>query len=1738
MTKKKTAESKREKVIKKFKNHILNGPEIVCVSCGCLFFVGSVFVLSKVEDRLNRSNVPSEKIKATPGTHICRRCFQSIVNDRVPKVSLANGLKFPDVPESVLQLSDVEERMVTPIIPFMQIRALLPHALNPQLSLKGSVVHIVMNLNNVLEQILPRPFDKMNVILLKFKRNMQHVSNYLFETIRPYKIIEALQDLLKTPLYENHNISIDENFFLKYKDNPNISINFAENEAIDFLTTQMKNLSFNDKSSILNANNVDVDESDDSDNDLYGSENEEIEEVETTNDEILIQSNDELYATETQVTLAPGENNRPIPWHTTPDIEELCHPKIYGGRVYNLEQPISYFDRAKSEILRYDRRCCTPQKLLYMARKLIEQKLHEGINIAVRLSKSLKLTASDIDSPNILQSLFSSNSAYSFLQKIRISPAFWELKKKELLAMIRQLGKPTLFLTLSGAEKRWPELLKCLYKNVHKKEITLEDAIALSEDEKTFLIQQDPVTCARYFEYKIRSIFDIIFKSNEGPFKDNKLIDYYYRTEFQSRGSPHIHAFLWLENAPIFSQSSNNYQEVINFIDNLISVEYSLEVDIQFHHHTFTCYKKKVNKIKKTCRFKFPRPIIDETTILFPLDEISDETRSNYERIQEALKSIDMKKHLTELPFQLDFFLTDYLNNMSKEEYFLALSSSLKTETIFHKRNSHSIFVNNYSKIILPLINSNMDIQFVTNEFAVASYIVNYISKVNTELTRNLRNFQDVMKHSTMSMKNALYKIASVFTNYSVICAQEAVYLILALPFSVSSRASVFINTQRPEERVKLVKSSEELSNLAPNSVDIYKPDTIDLYAHRDPALEKLCLADFVASVKDCVKASARNSDQPLIDSPKLYRKSLKIIRSCNFRENIDESEFYRELIMLYLPWRNEESEVLNINHKEKFFLPQVNDIIMENRAKYNNSSCSTFDFEALNLTLTEKENHDQSIDGILTENLDNYEVSIEAQFNVKESSTPKSRSDYVFKQIPMPALTESNECIINTLNNGQKKFALQILHNYRTTKIPFFYFLGGSAGTGKSYLVKSLIKLVTQYFNTLPGEKCDVARVLSIAPTGKAAHLIRGNTIHSAFALPINQFSGIIPQLSSEIAASLRNNFIHLKLIILDEVSMVGKRLLAQLNTRLKQIMGNNKDFGGLPVIIVGDIKQLSPVRDSALFSSKNLTLQNLGSFRLWRLFKYYELTEIMRQSQDEIDFIKALNNLGLGQLTDEDVDLFNSRNYENNEENIPFDAIHLLSTNVTVDALNLKILNSLSDIGRHNIAVDTISGNISNEQRSEKLKIYATKPKSETQNLTYDLHLKISGLYMIGSNIDIQDGLVNGTVGVLKGWETKNDDLLYLLFDFFVEEIGKEARLSLQKKDPNFDSNELTPIFKVSHQIRNSFNSGFTVTRCQFPVFPCHAMTIYKAQGSTFIQVCVHINKLHKITAELLYVAFSRAKSLNGLFLVGSIYKKIVKPNKALLEELTRLNSEALLRLPLYECYKSGLFTIFYHNVRTLNGRLNTIVNDPLYSQHNIIIFSESRIVDPSKLQFQEFKLQYSSINTSRSKSVTGGLICASREKTLVIKSKTQVQNKFKLPNLKRNKNLQKNLELVLLKENGVYILTGYVSPGFELKIFRFLMKKMLAAIPNNAKVVVIGDFNYDYLSENGKKVLERIFANSKFNLKSVLPSEFTTIYNSQLDIIFTNLEIFNTGIYTTCFSDHYPVYIQMPFHAPSKS
>lgn len=134
--------------------------------------------------------------------------------------------------------------------------------------------------------------------------------------------------------------------------------------------------------------------------------------------------------------------------------------------------------------------------------------------------------------------------------------------------------------------------------------------------------------------------------------------------------------------------------------------------------------------------------------------------------------------------------------------------------------------------------------------------------------------------------------------------------------------------------------------------------------------------------------------------------------------------------------------------------------------------------------------------------------------------------------------------------------------------------------------LIRAINQAFVKYFSHQRGEDPSSLKLPLFAPTGKAAHNIGGCTIHSAFCIPASQGFQFKP-LDMQQLNTMRARYNDLKVVIIDEISIVGRGMLNFINLRLQEIKGCPRPFGDVSVLAVGDLYQLKPVLDSWVFFS-----------------------------------------------------------------------------------------------------------------------------------------------------------------------------------------------------------------------------------------------------------------------------------------------------------------------------------------------------------------------------------------------------------------------------------------------------------------------------------------------------------------------------------------------------------------------
>ena len=342
-------------------------------------------------------------------------------------------------------------------------------------------------------------------------------------------------------------------------------------------------------------------------------------------------------------------------------------------------------------------------------------------------------------------------------------------------------------------------------------------------------------------------------------------------------------------------------------------------------------------------------------------------------------------------------------------------------------------------------------------------------------------------------------------------------------------------------------------------------------------------------------------------------------------------------------------------------------------------------------------------------------------------------------------SLNSKQREIFDVVLNWGKRYVQNSKTKHTELLEPIRIFLTGGAGVGKSHLIKCIYNCLSKVL-AYKSEELEKPRIIKLAPTGIAAINIEGTTIHTGLSIPVRKFMNM----GDKQRTIIRNKLLHVKLIIIDEISMVSSQQLLNIHTRICEIFGTNDDkpFAGKSIIVCGDLFQLPPIFPSQVFSTEGSII---GAFKLWHLFKLAELDEVMRQ-RDDTDFIDLLNNVRVGDLDFNDENMIKSRLITRENPNYPMESLHLFAENVSVNVHNNEKLNTLPTEIIHIPAVDTYPRSFTESQ--------ITKVKNMTPNdtggLLLELDLKERARVMLISNINIEDRLINGQLGTINQWST----------------------------------------------------------------------------------------------------------------------------------------------------------------------------------------------------------------------------------------------------------------------------------------------------------------------------------------------------------------------------------------------
>jgi hypothetical protein len=1060
-------------------------------------------------------------------------------------------------------------------------------------------------------------------------------------------------------------------------------------------------------------------------------------------------------------------------------IEELSFVQMFPlgrfGFTHPRRQKITAADYFKQRLLNRDSRFRKNIPFLFYALTEVEKlRALSAVSVCSRIT-----TVDGEPQP------FSKDNLHLYLKGIRGTASYWREATSDLFAMIGTLGCPTFFLTLSANDLNWSDLHQAL---AAASDVLVPDVPTFDWCKR--LLEEDPVVAAMHFYQRFLSFKNNFLMSQSQPIIGT-IVDMWWRVEFQARGSPHIHSVVWVKDAPDLMS-----QEGFDFIDSLISCNLPATDDplcesvkrYQVHKHTATCFKKGA----KQCRFGFPMSVCKNTCLLDDADQKKNRGRA----------------------YRL-------------------------------KRDAASSMINYYNRDITELWGANHDIQPIGSFKNLAWYIAKYISKAEPEDMRKCMAEALQKVNNGSRYISAITSVINKVFNKREVSAQEAVWRLLGLQMRGSSRVAVWVNTNPPRDRARMLK---EKSFFGANLEASFCTNIIDRYMARPVVLENICLAEFamcykVVYVKSADEASSSDEDgnvpnddgsRHTLKTHSLQNKLGKIrqrrrpacLKTPRKTVEKDGDSFFYAKVLAFVPFRVESDLMPDVHSAKAVFVrsrpnmrPLADHVNSEALGPFRTELEAVYRYLA---TIDENGGYqaaptvddiERAVDEIpLTQkSLRNSshnctEVICDTQVSAPQDCSTADDCDF---DGMVSSLNEQQRLVFETI----KRHLRAVINGEQPT--PLYEFVTGSGGCGKSYLIKVISALMRRSGVALGCFEGDNSPLVLAAPTGVAALNIGGETLHHALCLPVEKGRKIsYTSFGGEKLERLRLLWRTKRYLLIDEISMVSKEMFNIINNRLVALKGCDDVFGGISVLVFGDLLQLQPVNGSWIFRAPQV---------LWNHFRLSILSSNMRQRDQ--NFKSLLERLRWGKTTVDDVKVL-ERRLTCHHDDVDLTSVHrILPTNKLCDAYNSEMTSKLAERVEI-LANDRYSDPAHYGQNCKSAHVPSDDRKCG--GLAKKLTIGVGCKVMLVCNLSVSAGLVNGACGTVEevSWmgfrrcqldAAEQPENIAVRFDSAIrrDRCRQDGCVLIQPHDVYYDG-----------------NGGAQCIRRQLPLRVAYATTVHKRQ------------------------------------------------------------------------------------------------------------------------------------------------------------------------------------------------------------------------------------------------------------------------------------------------------------------
>jgi hypothetical protein len=582
----------------------------------------------------------------------------------------------------------------------------------------------------------------------------------------------------------------------------------------------------------------------------------------------------------------------------------------------------------------------------------------------------------------------------------------------------------------------------------------------------------------------------------------------------------------------------------------------------------------------------------------------------------------------------------------------------------------------------------------------------------------------------------------------------------------------------------------------------------------------------------------------------KKVRENVTRLPRLNLSDNKNDIERYCfSKLMTYIPFREERLTDIMKGYEsyEDCFLAHQK-TIEEEMKKYEKG---TIDIRKAFQQINEKEPdlRDDQEDLERVEEMEDVDVLScfpgEADLEVEDSEEHYDKS--------FPQRSNVNETIarnkeyyadIQSLNEEQKRI-FWYMHDWCRQKKqdphypPLRIGIIGAAGTGKTKIINVIYELFQRQLHE-SGEIDDAPVCVKLSFTGMAACNIDGITWHSFMGRGHGKIDSY-EELSEVSKAKARDRWRALQVIIEDEISLETSKMDYEMDRFLNAVFqipvaqNDAVHYNDISVIKVGDFMQLNmDIWGKPLFKSVG---DIYGKFRPnnWKTnFRCFELTQSMRQKEKEFARIVQIvrhmtigNQDDLSKLTEEQkeaVAFLRSRDIQPSHPDYPHTALHLFPTNSDVNTHNGAMIKTVPNVIK-------LTAQDSAMDQTGSFKITSVKKVKDDQGLPDELVVGIGAKVMVTRNQNVEDGIVNGMLGIVTGFtKSESEQVIIIWVKPDTKKAGmmkrKELKREYQSKFPG-----AIPIKRVEANVVVAKNS--TYKRCQFPLKLSFAATVHKYQG-----------------------------------------------------------------------------------------------------------------------------------------------------------------------------------------------------------------------------------------------------------------------------------------------------------------